>query len=627
MFPRQTLPIMILIIMVGFFFRLHDLDAAPLRGDEAFTVQSWAEQPFAVSLSQTATIEPHPVLTYAIFRAWGLAIGTSPFLMRLLPAMVGLLGIPAIYAMGRFILGAKPALIAAFLFAIHPFEIWHAQDARNYAIWAGVSLVALAFGLRALKSGKSAHWLLYGAAATIATNIFYTEMLTLVAFGVYVFVVHRTRWQTIRNWIPAAVVAVITSITSFLILQGVLIASGTYGGTTPTRLELPRLLSWFLPALIFGETLPVDLVNVIWPLIGIALFMGMFLIWRAHRRAAILLGLLVGIPVALLSVAALRFNIFNPRYVLSVAPFLTLIFAAFIWLLSIRRQLYLRVLAFVVAIIWIFVSGYSLFNYYTNPLFAKSKDWPALTRYLHEQASPDDLVIQLSVDSAFGYYFHDNLAAIPLDIALPANEKQPVDEIESLLEQYTSRHRSAWLVGQTFPYWPNAGAVEDWLNTHMQLVRSGQATDLKFWQYMDWQVRPDEIQKQTLATFNDLVELVGFKVFMPPERYGTLTVWLYWQPIERTEMPLKVFVHLIGDINPTTNTPLWTQDDRYPQNGRIGTTSWESETVYRDIYTLRLADIPTGQYELRLGFYNPENGQRVTIESEDNFLMQLIDLK
>src|ERR1044071_366098 len=146
----RMLPIMIAIIMLGFFLRLFHLTSVPLRGDEAFSVQYWAGQPLSVSLAKTATIEPHPVLTYALFRGWGLVAGYSELAMRMLPALVGLLGIPAIYAVGKRLGNRQIGLVAALLFALHPFEIWHAQDARNYAIWAGMSLVALWLGLRAL---------------------------------------------------------------------------------------------------------------------------------------------------------------------------------------------------------------------------------------------------------------------------------------------------------------------------------------------------------------------------------------------------------------------------------------------------------------------------------------------
>src|SRR4051812_7206922 len=178
----RTLPIMIAIIMVGFFLRLFHLTTVPLRGDEAFSVQYWVGQPLSVSLAKTATIEPHPLLTYALFRGWGLVAGTSELAMRILPALIGLLGIPAIYAVGKLLGSKQIGLVAALIFALHPFEIWHAQDARNYAIWAGMSLVALWLGLRTLDKQRERDWMLYTIAASLAANIFYTELLTVAAF-------------------------------------------------------------------------------------------------------------------------------------------------------------------------------------------------------------------------------------------------------------------------------------------------------------------------------------------------------------------------------------------------------------------------------------------------------------
>ncbi len=43
-------------------------------------------------------------------------------------------------------------------------------------------------------------------------------------------------------------------------------------------------------------------------------------------------------------------------------------------------------------------------------------------------------------------------------------------------------------------------------------------------------------------------------------------------------MPLKVFAHLEGTVNPRPGSPLWTQDDHFPQDGRVSTTNWEIGT-------------------------------------------------
>ncbi len=652
------LVMVVAITMIGAFLRFHDLAQVPLRGDEAFTVLYWARQPLNVSLTQTATIEPHPVLTYAIFHGWGLATGTSAFTMRLLPALVNLLGIPAVYVLGRRL--TKTAgraegvgLLAALLFALHPFEIWHAQDARNNAIWAGLSAVTMCIGVMALEKPSRQRWTLYGLCAVLTANMFYFELLFLTTFGVYVFLARRRQF---REWVMAALPAFVTSIASFVILQGALIASGSYAGTIASRFDFNLLLSTFLPVLSFGETLPADVSSALWPFIILALAAGLLAQSKLtplsplqrdkgsqntvgaqhpgefHSKRLFLPIMLL--PVILFSAAALRFNIFTPRYLLPLVPIMILIFSGLvIGLLQrgwhrrdvsrplsasrLNRGIALGGIALLIG--WLSVAASTLNNYYTAPAYAKSRDWPALTEYLAANVSADDLVIQLSVDSAFGFYY--NAAAD--DIALPGYPTQPADEIRAILAREATQRRSIWIVGQSFPDWPSAGIVEDWLQTHMQTGRAGMAADLNYRQFVPWDVAPDETGN-VLATFGEVAELVGYQVFLPPAPSGHLTVWLYWRPVSSSEKPLKVFVHLLGEINPQTGTPLWSQDDQFPQDGLINTDSWETGRVYRDIYTLPLADVPAGEYMLHVGFYDPDTNERLTAGESDSYPLRAL---
>ena len=76
MISRNTsLALLVIIILIGFALRLYRLDAVAFRGDEAFSAQYWAGERLAVTFSSIATIEPHPPLTYLLFRLWGLLVG------------------------------------------------------------------------------------------------------------------------------------------------------------------------------------------------------------------------------------------------------------------------------------------------------------------------------------------------------------------------------------------------------------------------------------------------------------------------------------------------------------------------------------------------------------------------
>ena len=149
----------IVIILLAFALRLHKLADVPLRGDEAFSALYWTGLPLSQSLRDIATIEPHPPLTYALFRFWGIWVGgiDSVFALRLLSALGNLLGVAAMYGLARRLGGrAWLSLMAALLWALHPFEIWHSQDYRNYALWAGFSVTALWLGLRLISGAAGA---------------------------------------------------------------------------------------------------------------------------------------------------------------------------------------------------------------------------------------------------------------------------------------------------------------------------------------------------------------------------------------------------------------------------------------------------------------------------------------
>ena len=94
MVQKSRFTLLIAILFLGLFLRLYQLDTVAFRGDEAFSVQRWSATPITEALTEIASIEPHPPLTYVLFRIWGKIFGTeSEFILRLLPVLFNLLGI------------------------------------------------------------------------------------------------------------------------------------------------------------------------------------------------------------------------------------------------------------------------------------------------------------------------------------------------------------------------------------------------------------------------------------------------------------------------------------------------------------------------------------------------------
>ncbi len=622
-----ALTIVILLTMVGFALRLYQLDAVPLRGDEAFSAVNWSGLPIADSLRTIATIEPHPPLTYILFRAWGVLVGIDHELtLRLLPALANLLGIPALYALGTRLFGRTAGILAALLWALHPFQIWHAQDFRNYALWAGMSAVTLGLAWRVITGKRrSIDWFLYALSAILTSFTFYFELLSIGTVGLFVLFMHWRDKRFVLRWSLLNALISLAVIFTFLLFQGSLVGSGSYAGTGD-RVDFGQLITRFLPALMFGETLSKSSdVNAV---IGLGLVAVLaFCVWqivRHNKSKAIFLLMLATVPPILLAIVSVRLGIFNPRYVLLSVPAYTLIFCGGIVRLWQHR---LGKLSAVIGVLGaIGISLFSLNNYYHDTAYRKSPGWKALAAYLSHNVSPDDLVIQTAVDAAFGYYY-DYFDIPALDIALPGNFDQPIAEITQILEERHTQYATLWIVATTFTSWANHGVVEAWADTHMQRTRFTITDGLPVRQYMSWAISPDEISGQPLAIYDESIELAAAQVFLPPEPTDELTVWLYWRPLQPTKSSLKIFVHLIGNINPVTNSPLWSQADALPQQGRVTTDKWQTDTLYRDVYALNLRDVPAGKYQLVVGFYDPQTGERlITADDADNVFIQEIEL-
>lgn len=613
---RSTLPILTAIVLFGFALRLYHVNQVPLRGDEAFTVIHWMREPLSDTLANIATVDPQPPLAYFLYHVWGILTGTGEQTVRLLPALLNLIGIPALYALGKRIGGRRVGLLAALMWAIHPYQIWHAQDARNYGIWAAASAVSLWLGLRAVEHDRRVDWVLYIIAAAAAAYLYYLELFALVVINLFVLI---TRWRDRRlllRWLGAQI-AIGLLLAPWYLQERLLVSSG-YGGTAG-GFELEKLWTWFIPTLTFGDALPASLAGWIWIPLLATLAAGGVALWRRNRGHALLIVLLGTLPLLLLGIVSTRMNVFAHRYVLAAAPAYVLLLAALVVALLRSRRIGVlgRAAGALLLAAVLAVQLTSLYAYYFD--YTKSPDWRALASYLSQHADAADLIIQGAADEA--YTFYADQYQIPAEgIRLPASERQSSDEIRAVLAARASQYASLWRVAQTPPNWPNAGVVEDWLNDQLQPVRITQANGMRIEQYRAWDVSPEEIAAAPLATFGDLAELVGARAF-PPEPTGELVIWLYWRPIGQSAGPLKLFVHLAGPTNPASGTPLWSQDDQEPQDGRVTTDRWDIGTIYRDVYVLPLDNVPPGTYQLSTGIYTPDTGQRMLTTGGDDHVM------
>jgi len=111
------------------------------------------------------------------------------------------------------------------------------------------------------------------------------------------------------------------------------------------------------------------------------------------------------------------------------------------------------------------------------------------------------------------------------------------------------------------------------------------------------------------VNFNHIIALQGFRVAQEGEQLQLALAWLAQQP---TPQSYKVFVHVIDD----TGT-LWTQADSRPIAYASNTNRWLPGQVILDQHSLPLpAAMPTGRYQVRVGLYAEQDGQRLPVVNE-----------
>lgn len=609
---------LLVIILAGFALRTHQLSAVSLRGDEGFSAQYWAGLPLAQSLAEIATLEPHPPLTYALFRLWGISVGTSSETsLRLLPVLANTLGIALLYALALRLLPRQRyvALFAALLWAFHPYLLWHSQDFRNYAIWASLSLATLWLGLRLLQAPTRLNAGLYAVFSLSSPLFFYTDLLSLGSFVLWGMWYTRHQRPFLLKWMAWHIFVLASVALVFLGLQGGLFGAGAYGGNTG-GFQVSLLLERFIPTFLLSESFPAGMLTLLGAFAYLLLGVAWFTLSRRTPQYALLLMFLALLPLVLLSLISVRVSIFNPRYILASLPAYLLSLSLATYYLWHRSRLWRSSLV-LLGIFW----SIAIYSHFNDPTLRKAPDWRGLSQFLHSAVDERDFVLQSTVDAAFGYYYPYPTR----NKALPYHPQQNSAEILGILSPIAESHRGIWLIGQTPRDWSNYDIVPNWLNEHWQLSQTHTVAGFRLSYYQPRIPSTTDIEIPQTARFASAIDLLG----STPQPYpdGFLALQLYWQAHVTLNPAHKIFVHVLGTTPSATGSLLWAQSDFYPQAGQVSSTSWALNNLYRDVAELDLSALPAGDYELRVGWYNPENNQRLLLDDgSDAHLIALVSI-
>lgn len=188
---------LMLIVMTGAAGRVYGLGDLSLWFDECFC---WNMSTFPLSEQwQRAALDNHPPLFYFLLKTWTLLVGNSPAAVRLLSVIFGLSTIVGSFFLVREIeadvfrcskvdsRAIKPALLAAALVALSPFQIEWSQTIRMYALGASLGVWSSWALLRALTASmpRVRDWIFYALLAACLIYTHYFGFFILATHGIY----------------------------------------------------------------------------------------------------------------------------------------------------------------------------------------------------------------------------------------------------------------------------------------------------------------------------------------------------------------------------------------------------------------------------------------------------------
>ena len=239
----------------------------------------------------------------------------------------------------------------------------------------------------------------------------------------------------------------------------------------------------------------------------------------------------------------------------------------------------------------------------------------ALLGRVAAQARPNDSLIVVSpramhTDLFLGMYDGPQ-RYIGLDFETPPLRPQ----IEALLDEVSTTHSHVWLAVRG--RWPTAtdNGVEEWLDRYAFPVRRDWVTDFG---YLAHYARPAEalfpLPLRPAAIFSDVAELLGAATAPGQLRPGEVVyVTLQWKALVPSPVSYTVFTQLISADGQ------WVAgSDRVPVHGRWPTNSWKPDQLIIDHHGILVpAHVPDGYYEVWVGLYDVETGERLSVADSD----------
>jgi mannosyltransferase len=615
-------------LLLSFALRFYRLDAQSLWADEGASIVQAGRSLSAIAFHTARDI--HPPLYYYLLHFWVQFLGDGEIAVRSLSAILGVLLVGLIFLLGRRLADPadnKTGLVAAFVAALSPFQVYYSQEARMYILLAALGAATVYAALRYVEAEHQAGaglkpaptevylWAavyVLAAAGGLYTHYAFPAVLAAVNLA-YLAAAWRDGpgWRRVGRWLLLQCGALL------LFAPWLPTAYRQVTGWPAPAQPVPPDVALKTPLRLLGLGLSPDGPGTEWLAAGFAV-LALIGLWAAtkgprstfHRLLLPLYLLLpVLLTVALFKPAYLKFLLVaSPAFCLAVGQGLTLPWR----MLSSRRLPNLREglrwgwLGLGLLFVGL-VSALSLRNYYFDPRYARD-DYRGIARYVEAAGRDGDAIILNAPgqEEIFGYYYEGDLPIYPLPRQRPPDEAQTVEELAELARRHERIFALFWATAESDPQ----GLVEGWLDGQAYKAWDAWHGNVRLAIYATPATGQPAVEEKLDARLGAAIVLQGYQLYRDKVLAGDiLPVTLLWKAEEIPATNYKVFVHVVDRQGRVA-----AQRDSEPLGGRRPTTSWQPGEIIEDNYGILIPPgTPPGSYRLLAGMYDPADGARLPV--------------
>jgi 4-amino-4-deoxy-L-arabinose transferase-like glycosyltransferase len=411
--------LLIMILCIATFLRFYQLKTESLWIDEMLSIDDATGFEWRIT-----NVRP---VYYFLLNQW-MKLGNSDVWLRSLSILFGLGSIYLTYELGRRLISQQAALIGAFMMAVSPLFINHAQEIRMYTLIPFLSLagslglvmvlmkrsyfgwflwiIARAilvltnannvlilfpdFLIFLIRFRKHPRWLINGGIGFCLIGLSFLPVFYQLVFG---GVTDKFMQEQVGSYSYPGVLQIIGMITQFIAYYPLsyLLSSRSFD-LSPSELSDASLLSVVLSA----QSITILFYGIITLILTFLLVVALIpLLDQRFSKRMLILASWALIPTALmLAVSYLKSSIWFPRYLMFVGPYLLLMVATgFVLVWHWKKSI-----ALAVAVVYFLALSGGLWDYYTN---LYRNDWQGASQFLMENEKAGDRLLYYSINRLY----------------------------------------------------------------------------------------------------------------------------------------------------------------------------------------------------------------------------------